>query len=136
MKNKYPAKRLFIISTAALLFILALAPASYGQECNALPNIKIKNTARDIGNGLYECIVYVEADKSTLGNIEEVKYTLHPSLPHPKQKIKTTRDRRYPFGSNTFTASEEFYINVKIEYRKGKDTYCTYRLKLFGDNQP
>src|ERR1043165_9137620 len=119
--------RRFVLPAAALLLLLTCAPAGRAQDCSDLSGVKVKNTAKPVGNGLYECILYLEVDgKSTLSNIEEVKYTLHPSLPNPKQKIRKTRNKRYPFGSDPFTVSEEFYINVKIEYHhgRGKDVQC------------
>lgn len=123
-----------LVLPAALSLLLALVPAGGQSDCNSLTDLKVKNSAKSLGRGLYSCVVYVEASRSTLANIKTVSYTLHPSLPKPNQKIKSTRNRRY-FNSDTFNASEEFYVKVKIEYRDGRKTDCVYGLKLFTNTQ-
>ena len=117
---------------AFFLLSLGLSATARGQ-CDALPQgVTVRNTATPVGDERYECVIYVEGSKAALDGVAEVKYTLHPSLPNPRQKKKrNTRYNRFPFGSDPFIASEEFNVKVKIEYLQGKDTYCTYRLKLF-----
>ena len=130
MKSAPKTSQLLLSLAAGIIFCLVSTAAAYAQN----GEIRIYNTAKHVGNGYYECIIFVETDGNTLRSITDVRYTLHPSLSKSRQTIKRTRDARFPFGSEIFTASEEFTVKVKIEFggRRG-DSYMTHPLKLFNN---
>jgi hypothetical protein len=114
-----PGLRRFAFTVAGLLLLLAFSDAAYGQE------VSVRNTAKQIRPGLYECVLYVEASPKVYGSIGGVTYTLPPGFVNRKQRKET-----YPYRSDPFhvSASEEVVVNVRIEYKGGQDAYFNYKL--------
>lgn len=130
MKSELKTSRFLLSLAAGMIFCLGSAAAAHAQN----GEINIHNTAKAIGHGYYECIIFIETDSNTLRSIKDVKYTLHPSLSKSKQTISSTRDARFPLGSDPFRASEEFSIKVKIEFQGQRgDASLTHTLKLFNN---
>lgn len=103
-------------------------------EAQAQSDVDIKNTARQVKPGVYECIVYLDIDKNTANGIYGVTYTLPPGYPNRKLLARKTRAgiRGY-FSSNPFTSTEEAIVSVQIERRGAKPsiTNIKFKLKLF-----
>jgi hypothetical protein len=118
-----PGLRRFAFMAAGLLLLLIFSDAAYGQD------VSVRNTARQIKPGLYECVVYVEAKPGMSKLIGGVTYTLPTGFPNRKQTKQT-----YPYRSDPVhtSASEEVVVNVRIEYKDGKDVYFNYKLTFDG----
>jgi hypothetical protein len=101
-------------------------------EVQAQDNLNIKNTARQVKPGVYECIVYLDIDRNAANEIYGVTYTLPPGYPNRKLLARKTRPgiKGY-FSSNPFWSTEEAIVSVQID-RKGKNPSITkFKLKLF-----
>jgi len=111
---------------ASIFMFLSFAEA-YGQT-----DVKIKNTAKQIKPGIYECIIYLDISKDLLKTIDGVTYTLPPGYANRKQRARQTRPgvKGY-FSSNPFITTEEATVNVLITYKGPKDAYLNYKLRLF-----
>ena len=116
--------RRVLLATMFMVFSLAEA---HGQG-----EVKIKNTARQIKPGIYECIIYLVISKDLLKTIDDVTYTLPPGFPNRKQKAKKIRPgvKGY-FSSNPFITTEEATVDVLIDYKGPNDAYLNYKLRLF-----
>jgi hypothetical protein len=111
-----------------LLLLLSFSDAADAQppqQQQQQPAVAIRNTARQIKPGLYECVIYVEASPEMSGIIDDVTYTLPPGFPVRKQK-----KHHYPYRSDPFnaSASEEVIVNVKIDYKGRDNAYFSYKL--------
>jgi len=105
--------------------LLAFAPAAAGQD------VKVDHTARYIGSGRYSWTIFIKAAESTLGRIEYVEYTLHPTYRPPKQKVISLGKKKYPFAFSS-AGSGEFNIRVEVKYKGGqKSDFFDYKLKLY-----
>lgn len=116
--------RVFLIGS---LLLLLKCSAAYGQG-----DVPIKNTAKEIRPGLYECRIYLALSKGLLETIADVTYTLPPGYPNRTQKgQKITPGLSGGFSSNPITTAEEAVVNVKITYKNSTSLYRSYKLKLF-----
>jgi hypothetical protein len=119
--------RRILIAGMFLLFAFA--------EAEGQGDLNIKNTARQVKPGVYECIVYLEISKDAANAIYSVTYTLPPGYPNRRLLARKKRAgiRGY-FSSNPFTTTEEAIISVQIERRGAhpSTTNIKFKLKLFG----
>jgi hypothetical protein len=130
MKTKAPYSIARWFLTASIL-LLPLAGA-YGQSGGKQGEVKIKNTAKQIKPGLYECIIYLDMSSDLLRTIDDVTYTLPSGYPNRKQKGKKFRPGVSGFfSSSPIITAEEAVVNVKIDYKGPNDVYLSYKLKLF-----
>ena len=79
--NLIPRK--VLLATMFMVFSLA--------EAQGQGEVKIKNTAKQIKPGIYECIIYLDMSKDLLKTIDDVTYTLPPGFPNRKQRGKKIR---------------------------------------------
>lgn len=123
-KRSYLSRLLFL--TGSMFLLLTCIPA-YGQG-----EVQIRNTAKEIKPGVYECIVYLDMSGDLVRTIDDVTYTLPPGYPRRKQKGRKNRTGvRGFFSSSPFITTEEAVVNVKIDYKGRKDLYRSYKLRLF-----
>jgi len=114
---------------SSILLLLCVAEA-HGQQA------KIRNTAKEIRPGVYECIIYLDIDKELTQTIDDVTYTWPPGYPMRKQRGKKIRPGvKGFFSSSPFITGEEAIINVLIDYKGPKDAYLSYKLRLFRADQ-
>ncbi len=111
---------------ASMFIVFSLAEA-HGQG-----EVKIKNTAKQIKPGIYECIIYLDISKGLVKTIDDVHYTLPPGYPDRKKRARKNRPgvNGY-FSSDPFITTEEATVDVLIDYKGPKDAYLNYKLKLF-----
>lgn len=119
-------RRIFLLASILLVFITAI----YGLEKTSTEEVVIKNTVKQIKPGLYECVIYIEASRELLDNIDGVQYTLPSGYSNSKQTSKI-RDGRYPFSSGPIITTEEVVVNIKIDYKGPNNAYLSYKLKIF-----
>lgn len=119
-------RRIFLLASILLVFITAI----YGLEKTSTGEVVIKNTVKQIKPGLYECVIYIEASRELLDNIDGVQYTLPSGYSNSKQTSKI-RDGRYPFSSGPIITAEEVVVNIKIDYKGPNNAYLSYKLKIF-----
>lgn len=119
-------RRIFLLASILLVFITAI----YGLEKTSTKEVVIKNTVKQIKPGLYECVIYIEASRELLDNIDGVQYTLPSGYSNSKQTSKI-RDGRYPFSSGPIITAEEVVVNIKIDYKGPNNAYLSYKLKIF-----
>jgi hypothetical protein len=110
--------------------LLVITTVTYGQGTAGSEEVTIKNTARQIKPGIYECVIYIEGSEGLLNTIDDVRYTLPSGYPKRKQTRKIG-DRRYPFSSAPIVTAEEVVVNIKIDYKGRKNAYLSYKLRLF-----
>jgi transcription initiation factor IIF auxiliary subunit len=92
----------------------------------AAEDITIDNTATYLGNGRYSWTVFVKADASTLGQIESVQYTLHPTFQNP---IVWGKGPNFAYSA---VGWGEFNIVARIFYKdKRTPTTANHWLHLF-----
>ena len=80
--------------------------------------ISTDNIASPAGNNRWDWTVFIRADEQTLGQINCVEYTLHPTFPNPVRTV-CSRGQGYPFalssnGWGTFT------IRIRVFMASGK----------------
>ena len=111
----------------AVVFGLLCIIEGYGQA-----DVKIRNTAKQVKPGVYECIVYLDISYEVSKTIDDVTYTLPPGYSNRKQRGQKTRPgiRGY-FSSNPFITTEEAVVNVLIDFKGPGDQYVPYKLILF-----
>jgi len=110
--------------------LLLLCCETFGQQA------KIRNTAREIRRGVYECVIYLDIDERVANTIDDVTYTWPPGYPIRKQRGRKKRTGvKGFFSSSPFITGEEAVINVLIDYKGPKDAYLSYKLRLFSADQ-
>ncbi|MGO9093906.1 MAG: pYEATS domain-containing protein [Bryobacteraceae bacterium] len=96
----------------------------------ALGPIRTGNTARALGGGQWAWTVYISADENTLGRIQCVQYTLHPTFPNPIQRVCQRggpADAAFPFSAQGWGT---FDVGIKVELRDGGALYLKHTLKF------
>jgi caspase domain-containing protein/pYEATS domain-containing protein involved in immunity len=90
------------------------------------PRLNASNTSRKLREDLWEWTVFVEADPATLGLINCVEYTLHPTFPDPVRTICSP--------SNSFALSTQgwgtFEIKIRVLFKDGSDRRLTHQLRF------
>lgn len=125
-----PARPLRTICLTACLLLLAAAAGAHGLASPRQSGVTFKNSCTDAGQGLYKCVIYVEASGDVLRTIDDIRYTLPSGYSNRKHTVKRGNNASRPFSSKTFTTAENVVVNVKIDYHGRKDEYLTYRVKL------
>ena len=119
----------WVVLLSSILLLLCAAE-TYGQQA------KIRNTAREIRPGVYECVIYLDINNEIAKTIDDVSYTWPPGYPIRKERGKKIRPGiKGFFSSNPFITGEEAIINVLIDYKGPKDAYLSYKLRLFKPDQ-
>jgi|GEM_PF-5427708 len=115
----------------AVIFGLLCIIEVYGQG-----DLKIKNTAKQIKPGVYECVIYLDITYDVSKTIDDVTYTMPPGYSNRKQRGQKTRPgiRGY-FSSDPFITTEEAVIDILIDFKGPHDQYITYKLILFSRRQ-
>jgi transcription initiation factor IIF auxiliary subunit len=105
----------------------AAAPAGVAAPPGVGP-IRTGNTARRLEGGQWEWTVFVAGDDSTVGQIQCVQYTLHPTFPDPIQRVcgrGSRADAAFPFTARGWGT---FEVGVKVEFRDGSARELRHRL--------
>jgi len=92
--------------------------------------IRTGNTARRLGRSEWEWTVFIAADPSTLGQIQCVQYTLHPSFPDPIRRICEPGGRADAAFPTTARGGEAFEVGVKVEFRDGSARELRHMLRF------
>ncbi len=112
---------------AGLLLLLAAVP--YGPAGAAQDiGVTLNNECKQVRPSLYQCVIYLEAARDVLDNIDDVRYTLPYGYESRKQTVGRGRGR--PFSSEPFNTAEEVTVNVKIDFKGNNDAYLSYRVTL------
>jgi YEATS family len=125
------------VTVDSQLNLISSAPATPGRvivrtrpvepsPTNNLSSNDIKNTSQYIGqNGesLWDWTIYIDADPSTLSQIECVQYTLHPTFSDPVQKI--CDNNKFAFSAR---GHGTFVVGVKILFKNGESQMLSHEL--------
>ena len=118
--------------TARCLLLAGILLVSFTAAFGQSDELKIKNTAREIRPGLYECIVYFEISKDLSQKIDDVTYTFPFGYANRKHKGKRIRSEISGFfSSRPIITAEELVVNIKIDYKGSDDVYMSYKIKPF-----
>lgn len=96
----------------------------------ALGPIRTGNTARPLGRGQWAWTVFIAADANTLGQIQCVQYTLHPTFPNPIQRVCQPGgrpDAAFPYSNQ---GGGTFVVGIKVELRNGGALNLKHTLKF------
>jgi hypothetical protein len=93
---------------------------------SASPSLTTRNTSRRVGENLWDWMIYIEADSSTLTSIQCVEYTLHPTFPEP---VRTVCSAANNFGLST-QGWGTFEIKVRVLFKDGTERRLTHRLRF------
>ena len=99
-----------------------------------LAAIRPGNTSRQLPGGQWAWTVFVAANEDTLGKIQCVQYTLHPTFPDPIQRVCERGDRAdaaFPFSAQGWGT---FEVGIKVEFKDGTTRDLRYMLR-FGDQK-
>jgi transcription initiation factor IIF auxiliary subunit len=102
------------------------AAAAWCALAQTAPGLQVRNTYRYHGQGRYEWRVFLKEDQATLGRINCVEYTLHPTFPDPVRRV-CDANGGFALGSEGWG---EFTVLLKIEWKDGRATRQQYRLDL------
>ena len=84
------------------------------------------NTARFLGNELWEWTVFIETDRETLSQIEYVEYILHPTFQESIRRVYST-DNDF---SLTATGWGSFEIKIRVIFKDNTERYLTHLLEF------
>ena len=84
------------------------------------------------GDNWYEWCVFLNEDSATPANIRSVKYTLHPTFPHPILRVGDVAARFALFSSGW----GGFRIGVNVDWKDRSHTKTTLLLELAADEWP
>jgi len=88
--------------------------------------IKVDNSARYLGNRVWEWTVFIETDPETLSQIEHVEYILHPTFPEPVRLV-STRHNNFAFTARGWGI---FEIKIRVVFKNRTERYLTHMLKF------
>jgi predicted secreted protein len=88
--------------------------------------IKPKNTSKYVGNGRFECLLYLAARPEVLDEIDYVTYILHPTF---EEAIHEVYDSKSGF-SIALSVWGEFRIHIKVNYKDGNIDLLSHMLRL------
>ena len=84
------------------------------------------NTAKYLGNQLWEWTVFIETDKETLSQIEYVEYILHPTFPNPIRRVSIT-DNKFALTAKGWGS---FEINIRVAFKDNTERHLTHILEF------
>jgi hypothetical protein len=88
--------------------------------------IKSKHTSKYMGDGYFECFLYLDASADVLSDIGYVTYLLHPTFEKPVYKVHDPKNG-FPIR---LTVWGEFRIHIKVNYRDGNVDLLSHMLTL------
>ena len=86
--------------------------------------IETRNTARQTSDGRWDWAVYLDADQSTLSEIDCVEYTLHPTFPNPVRKVCDSTNG-FELSSNGWGT---FNVKIKVMFKDGRTKKLNHML--------
>jgi hypothetical protein len=127
-----PAEYAYLV--LGIFLLMTTAMGAYGQRQATDGQVTVKNTCKQVKNGIYECFIYIEASEDVLNTIDDVRYTLPSGYTDRKHMVhRRGKDSRYAFSSEPFTTAEEIIVNVKIDYHGRPNAYLSYQVRLSDD---
>ena len=85
----------------------------FGAVLAHAQQVGVKNSSSYVGGGRWDWTIYIDADASTLEQIECVEYQLHPTFQNPLRKV-CKPDTKFALSSNGWGT---FNIGVNIIYK-------------------
>jgi hypothetical protein len=116
------------IDKAALIILLSASlaiPAVCGQE----GQISCSNTSRYIGDGQWECGLFIVAPTDVLAEIARVEYTLPDSFRKAPVLVTERGDADTPF-LHRLTIRGKFPISARVGYVDGKTVTLNYKIQI------
>jgi len=105
------------------------APVPAGRPPGMGP-IRTGNNARRLGGNQWEWTVFIAADDGTLGQIQCVQYTLHPTFPDPIRRICERGGRGDAAFPLTARGWGTFEVGIKVEFRDGSARELRHMLRF------
>lgn len=111
----------------SIAILLLFNVNSVGQtRSGKITSANIKSKAHYVDKGRYNWKIYINADESILKTISYVEYTLHPTYPHPVNRVYTYQNK-FLYQNNGWG---EFYITVVVVYKNKSRSTFKYLLQL------
>jgi hypothetical protein len=89
--------------------------------------IETRNIATKVDKERWRWSAFIEADSATLGMIDGVEYTLHPTFPNPVQKVCKMGSPTQAFATHA-TGWGTFKINIRVFFRDGATRALVHQL--------
>jgi hypothetical protein len=89
--------------------------------------IETRNIATKVDKERWRWSAFIEADSATLGMIDCVEYTLHPTFPNPVQKVCKMGTLTQAFATHA-TGWGTFKINIRVFFRDGTTRALVHQL--------
>ena len=102
---------------------------AFGSDDIKLADVQPKNVAKQIREGWFEWIVYIDGPKDSIEKIACVQYSLHPSFPDPHQLVCEPGD-----GPRRFALKKEgwgtFAVGIRIFLKSGPVQEMSHPLRF------
>jgi transcription initiation factor IIF auxiliary subunit len=105
------------------LLVTALASSSAAQEISAA------NTAQYVGDDRWNWTIFIDAPPEVLSKVRCVEYKLHPTFPHPNQKICKNLDPAHPFALSS-NGWGTFEIPIRVIFKNGRIQSLKHQLQF------
>jgi transcription initiation factor IIF auxiliary subunit len=99
------------------------------QEATPPRPISVENTASQEHPGWWRWTVSVQAQPAVLGEVECVRYTLHPTFPQPVQERTAPRAGSHPFALSA-SGWGTFEVRVEVFFKDGRVQHLSHNLRF------